>query len=422
MKRAPLLLCLASVATASGACGSCSDRKPDDGVAPRAAASAAASGSASAALVAEVLPRCRADGARAVIEGDDVVVGTASLSPSGLLVGLVRRVDGKRVGSVLRTSVDLGSVTIFDVGPSVGDDPPPSPRWKGGTPHLAYLVRKVVDGGATRGGRELRFATIEDEGVVVLSQTVPQQADESAAYDVAWPLVAWDEDALVGQGKLLPSHGVVRIQMLPDGKPRTVSPPSSDAEGPRLAKRKGGGWWALWLAQQPEIEDAGWRLEGAGDLRTWRWVEIVALDELGVPTSAVRRLSSERGHAVAFDIASADPELIVMVQDESETREGGGSRLVRYVVGADRIASADAADASLGQALAEVVAAEDAGWLAFRDTSDHAWIAPASADGLVLGTPTAEAALDGARVLAASGPSTIYVTAGNELRRFTCSR
>lgn len=409
---------VAVLAATLGACGSCSDKKGD--AAPAASASASASG-APLAATAEVLPRCRQDGARVIADGEDVVFGDATLSANALFVGHVRRRDGKRVGSVLRTNLDLAEPRTIDVAPSFGDDPAPTPFLRDGKPFVAFLVRKELDAGTTRGMRELRIAPLEDAAIGAVTATIIQQADESTAFDVAWPLVAWDEDALVPAGKFIPERGVVKVQALPDGKPHVVSPDASDAEAPKLARRKGGGYWLAWLARRPEVEDAGWRLEGAGDLRAWRWVELVALDEHGEPQSPVRRISPEKGHALSFAIAASDPELVVVVQDEAGATEGSGARIVRYAIDGDRVAAQDVIDGGVGQALAEVVTTPDAGWIAWKDTADKAWIAPATSAAAVAGRPTAETALDGARVLAAARAGAVFVTSGSEIRRFACS-
>ena len=90
-------------------------------------------------------------------------------------------------------------------------------------------------------------------------QPIVQQADESLAYDIAWPeshqgpaIVAWDEDAPPRPGGLLSDRGVVKVQLLGVGaKSRVASPESSDAEAPRLIARRNG-YWLAWLARRAE--------------------------------------------------------------------------------------------------------------------------------------------------------------------------
>jgi hypothetical protein len=421
MNRGVLVLLL-SGACAAG-CGSCSDKSSE---ATKPAPSSGPSASASTMAFAEALPRCRADGPKMSIEGEDVVVGDAVVEGEEIFVGLARRKGtAGRVGSILRVKTDLTGGRVIDIAPIHGDGASPSVFFKDGKPLVVFNVRKEIEAGTTRGMRELRIAPLEDNGIGALAASITQQADESTSFDVAWPLVAWDEDALVPQGKFIPDHGVVKVQSLPDGKPHVVSPDTTDAETPKLAPRggKGGGWWVAWVARKPEVEDAGWRIEGAGDLRAWRWVEIVALDGSGEVASPVRRVTPEKAHVVAFDFASAGERgesLAVIVQDEGAASEGGGSRVSRYVIESDRVGATEILDGGLGHALADLVPAADAGWLAWKDNHDHAWIVPASASFVPTAKPTAEATLDGARVLAAAGRSQIFVTSGGELRRFTC--
>jgi hypothetical protein len=418
--------------------------------------------SSSASVVAEMLPRCRVDGARVGVPGDDVVAGDAVTTPDALLVGVVRRQGGKRLASVVRASLDLASVKMIDVGATLGDDPPPSPRLHGGTVSVASYARHNADAGAGAGAltgnaagtsaaiaggtmtRILEIARLDGTSLV-REGAVLQQADESLAYDVAWPdhgapVVAWDEDAPMLPSQILADRGVVKVQVLGAGKPRVASPDTSDAEAPRLLARRGG-YWLAWLAHRPEpAEDAGAAAEGPGERRAYRWVELVALDAKGEATSPVRRITPEKGRVASFDLAtsppesgSGEPKLVVVVQDEAAVTEGAGERIVRYAVDGqkDRVESAELLDGGVGHALADLLplAAADPRamrWLAFTDTQEHAHLVPlGSALGLA-GAPTLEPSLDGARIVASGPPGEIVYAvgpaapAGVEIRRLVC--
>ncbi len=421
-----------------------------------ATASAAASGASGASVVAESLPRCRVDGARLAIPGDDVVAGDAITTADALLVGVVRRVGGRRVSSIVRASLDLATVKAIDVGATLGDDPPPSPRLRGGTVFVASYARAGAgaDAGITR---SLEIARL-DGAAFVREGAVVQQADESLAYDLAWPdgasagppIVAWDEDAPLLAGQLIADRGVVKVQILGAGKPRVASPDASDAEAPRLLARRGG-YWLAWLARRAEPgDDAGAAAaEGPGERRAYRWVELVALDAKGEATSPVRRITPEKGRVASFDLATiapssgggsdgGDPKLVVVVQDEAAVAEGAGERIVRYTIdGAkDRIESGEVLDGGVGHALADLLPlatgegsnAHASRWLSFTDTQEHAHLAPLGASLALAGAPTLEPSLDGARIVA-SGPATDIVYAvgpaagvpgGAELRRLVC--
>lgn len=401
------------------------------------------------APAAEPTPRCRADSQRLDIPGEDVIVGDAAIGPGGLLLGLLRVDGGRRRASVMQVSLDLSRSHVVDVGPALGDDPPPSPRWRGATPYVAFVTRPSVDGGSPL--RALRVAPVQGEALGLVEATIAQQADESTAFDLAWSedgpgLVAWDEDA-PSNGDASPSamalRGSVKVQGLPtpgsggDGAPRHVaSPETSDADQPRLLPRPGG-FWLAWLARRAEDDVPG--VEGPGDKRAFRWVEVVALDAKGEAVGAVRRVSPERGRAATFELARSGADLVVMVQDESAPSEGTGGRIVRYLVG-ERVEASEIVGSGVGQSLVELAPAEAstdaARWLAWSDIAERAHVAPLSPALVAAGRSSSEPALDGARVLAAARPGTLYALVGAggerssegqqpapqrpELRRFVC--
>jgi hypothetical protein len=435
--------------------------QPSSGASGAIVGATGATGSAS--VVAESLPRCRVDGARVAVPGDDVVAGDAVTTADALLVGVVRREGARRLASVVRASLDLASVKMIDVGATLGDDPPPSPRLRGSTVFVASYARSAGDAGvaaATSAGsaaadrapgtmsRKLEIARLDGTALVHVGSVV-QQADESLAYDVEWPkdgnappLVAWDEDAPLLSGQMLADRGVVKVQILGAGKPRVASPDTSDAEAPRLLARRGG-YWLAWLARRVEVgEDAGPAAEGPGERRAYRWVELVALDAKGEPTSQVRRVTPEKGRVASFDLAAGsadaggDPRLVVVVQDEAAISEGAGERILRYTLDAqkDRVEAGDLLDGGVGHALADLLplpslAAVDAGaprWLSFTDPAEHAHLVPLGAALGLAGAPTLEPSLDGARIVASGPPGDVVyaigpgAATGVELRRLVC--
>lgn len=450
MKRAALGAFALSVASGLAGCGSCDKR----GVEPADAGGASSSAAASAAVVAEVLPRCRADAQRLALPGDDIVVGDVAVAESGLLVGLVRVQDGKRVQSILRAALDLSKSGVVDLGVAWGDDPPPSPRWNGVDP-WGFSVARVADAGTrVRKLLALRLGVTDFS----VGGAVEQQADESTAFDVAWSesggglLAAWDEDAPHGSAKVdggADDRGFVKVQAIGGdaGRPRVVSPETSDAESPRLLPRPGGGYWLAWLAQK--VEDEGYAVEGPGERRAYRWVEVLPLDAHGEPAGPVRRVSSEKGRATSFELARSGDELLVMIQDEAARAEGGGARMVRHHVGAAGVDASDLVDGGVGHSLAEVVptAGGKAGarieldggaarWLAWSDVAERAHLTPLGASLLPNAPASAEPTLDGMRVLASvreaagdvlvvlSGPAPEKSHENDrgrpELRRFVC--
>lgn len=451
MTRLVLALLASGVATLSG-CSGCSRDPAAAADAGSANGSASALGSASApSVVAEVLPRCRVEGPRLALPGEDVVAGEAVLAPDALYLGVVRREGGKRLAGVVRASLDLSTSKMIELGPALGDDPPPTPRLRGTTPIVTGFARRAAaDAGAGDAGlgimgatRRLEVARLEGSGLVV-ETTIAQQADESLAYDLAWPegaaagagIVAWDEDAPPEVAAALGDRGIVKVQLLGAGtKARVASPEKSDAEAPRLLARPGG-YWLAWLARRAEAtEDAGphGNAEGPGERRAYRWVELVALDARGEATSPVRRISPEKGRVASFDLVrgATDAQVVVLVQDEAASAEGAGERMVRYVTDGDKVDSADLLDGGIGHSLADLLPASGPNrWLAFVDPQEHAHLVPLGPTLRVAGANTTEPALDGARVLGTAPPDVVYavgsagtteVTGGRvELRRLVC--
>ncbi|MEO7096876.1 MAG: hypothetical protein ABI175_26695, partial [Polyangiales bacterium] len=228
------------VATLSG-CSGCSRDQAPAAEAGTASSSAGPFGSGVVpSVVAEVLPRCRVDGARLALPGEDVVAGEAVLAPDALYLGVVRREGTKRLAGVVRASLDLSTSKMIELGPALGDDPPPTPRLRGTTPIVTGFARRAAaDAGAGDAGlgimgatRRLEIARVEGSALVV-ETTIAQQADESLAYDLAWPegagagagLVAWDEDAPPEVAAALGDRGIVKVQLLGAGtKARVASP------------------------------------------------------------------------------------------------------------------------------------------------------------------------------------------------------
>lgn len=418
-----------------------------------------------AAAAPEMLPRCRGDGPSIVVPGEDVVVGDALVTETQIAIGVVRKDGGKRVASVVVAPLDLASVKTIDVGASLGDDPPPALRLRlgGAQPqdkalYAAFFARKTgADAGAAQKipvgtpnvTRELAIAKLENNALGPAIGTVQQHADESLAFDYAWthgataPIVAWDEDAPVPEGKLGADRGLVKVQILGEAA-RVASPEGTDAEAPRLVARPGG-YWLAWIAKRPERpgrapsgesaatkDDAGYELEGPGEHRAFRWVEAVALDAKGKEASPVRRVTPERGHVVTFELTAAAGAAFVLAQDEGASSEGAGGRIVRHpldegAAGAKEKAEViHLADAGVGHALAELTLPSLGGprWVAWTDTAERVHVAPITADLKTSGPGSLEPAFEGARLLATGAGNTVYaavMTQGVSIRRFSCA-
>ncbi len=361
-----------------------------------------------------VASRCRPVGAPVPLgetsgAADTIAVGDIAVGERELLVGLHRVHEGRRVASILRASLDLTNVRRLDLGAPFGDDPPPLPRWRGRDPMVVAFGREASDGGPKR--RQLRISKLSDEGGMTVEMAFGQPTDESNDIDLAWTssgagLAAWDEDA---PGTA--SRGVITVRTLPEGSPRVVTVETTDAESPKLALREGGGYWLGYVAQRKQtIEHA---MEGPGEARTYRWVEVLALSASGEPLGAPRRVSAERGHVVAFDLVPSENGLLLAVHDEASALGDSGGRVVRIRFSGERVESSELAR-GVGHAGADLAlrpnaraGGREAAWLSWSDASDRPMLLALRAGMEPHGLPSVEPLLDGARVL--------HALAGDEL-------
>jgi hypothetical protein len=363
--------------------------------------------------------------------------GDAAIDASGLVaIGVVRAKDGggERIASVVTFALggDGGPVrpALVDLGPSLGDDPPPRPFV---LDHVLHAARTET----SRDGRRMLVAAlgaIEASGALAASPRqefarFAQTKDESLAFDVASEgssgLVVWDDDEA--------GRGVVRVARVPPapsardaGSPAAfgvVSPATTDGEAPRVLAdpSAGGGAWIAWIARKPELdagatESAGHFVESPAEAREGRWVEVARVDDRGALRAAVTRLSP--GRVSDFDLRRAEGGVDVLMRDEEGVTEARGAKLVRQHVAFDPRAPAHDAGAALaidppsvlvteGVGGADPIVIDDgaAGLLAFVDVAERARIVPiarpgAPAAGAIDAGASAEPTFEGGRVLA----------------------
>lgn len=352
-------------------------------------------------------PRCHIEGKDLPL-GEDTIVGDAIVANGALHLGVTR----KRTGAILKIPLDLSTQTATETGPIRGEDPPPSPR-AAGAAVLPVFYTNPREAGTSRD------LSIGDRG------SVTQQADESTAFDVAFPtegppVVAWDEDAPIPPGQFVPDRGRIRVQLAGETeKARVASPFASDADAPHLAPKKGGGLWLAWIAKKIENPDAGDAPEGPGERRAYRWIELVALDAKGNVVGPPKRITPEKGRVVAFDLLNLGPDVVAVAQDEAALTDGAGGRIVRYTIDENGAAKAqDLLEGGVGHAVADIVPP----WIAWSDLTEHTHLLPIAG-----GVGTREPLLDAARVVAADGDRLFAVTAvangpgkGLVLRGFVC--
>jgi hypothetical protein len=384
-------------------------------------------------------PHCRITGIGKLggpDEGQDLDVGDGLLTPGAALVGVSRTTGGSRLASVLRVPRQ-GEATFTDLGRISKDVPPPALFARDDD---LFAVARVSpdavngDGGSgivaeARGATVFRIAGTSFEPLITLP---PGGADPSAIAAVAAPVssplgavLVWDEDAprpasaMADLSANAPPNvrGTIRVALIgPDLRTLlrvdVASPDTTDAERPRVALRDGG-FWVAWIARQTEPrKDAAPEIEGPGQDRAYRWVEVVALDLQGKARGPIRRLTSATGHASGFVMAakgtsaeSLASSLDVYVGLDDEPSEGSGGGITRVTVGPDGTAhtvplvsdgvARDAAPWRIGEA--------SGGWLLYLDAAggaEHLRSFPLDGEGNPAGPSSLEPVLDDARPIA----------------------
>jgi hypothetical protein len=379
-------------------------------------------------------------------------MGDGLFALGDVFVGVSRTVHGSRLASIARVRQGEAKPRVVDLGRAPASA---SPSTLFVRDHEVFAVGRVVprlaagEGNPATHPQEPGAALFRiADGSVVSSPQIgtpellvtlpPTGADVSAIAAVAAPvgsplgaILAWDEDAaspasavadpLSGEGNEV--RGVIRLAVIgPDMRTLlrvdTPSRDTADAERPRVALRDGG-FWVAWIARKTEPrKDATPEIEGPGQDRAYRWVELLALDAEGKPTGPVRRLTTTTGHASGFAMAqrwtpgnSGGSPLDLYVGLDEERSEGAGGGVAHLTVGSEgppnvsSLVSEGVATRGAAPWLSPV--AGGTGWLFYvdaADTMDGTRALILDGEGNAAGSPSLEPELDGARPIAAALP------------------
>ena len=260
---------------------------------------------------------------RGVDQPFGVEVGEGVSHPGGFAVTLLHSDAQGTEGLVALIGLDSSSPSrSISLGRTFGHVNPPRLAARG-----EELVVALPDNDASNA--IIRIGKIDlkqTDPMVVWGASLRQGRDDSLASAIAigskGGLVAWDEwDQKKNRGTIRgarftladPSKVILRA---------SLSPPESDAEVPRLVARVGG-YWLAWLAVPPDITD---------DKTGQRVIEIVPLDQNGVPAGTPEVLNSTPSSISSFDLAALpDGTAVVSWREIQKTNVAGGHvlRLLR---------------------------------------------------------------------------------------------
>jgi hypothetical protein len=254
-----------------------------------------------------------------------IELGRALHLGNGLLLPYLAH-DGK----VLRAQAVLVSSTAtartFELGDVHGDSAPPEVALSG-----RRAVFAVMDHDAS--GESYRLGQVWlDQGAseVSLSAEIGGGADRSPSFDVAAredsALLAWDD------WDSTEARGVVRGAWVSEAfeQPKTVrlSPESTDVESPRVVLRKDG-YYVAWVANgEPEPNKPSAAAQGGGTLDepvvrvNRRWIQLLALDALGVPSGPPMDVTSRDGFVVGFDVVAGHSDSLLFAYRDDKSAPG----------------------------------------------------------------------------------------------------
>jgi hypothetical protein len=190
---------------------------------------------------------------------------------------------------------------------------------------------------------------------VIWGPEVSEGHDDSLAVDLAvsksHAVLVWDDvrgtsDDVRKSNVMLASFDVPTMRSLTPARP--VSGPKSDAGSPRVVQRPGG-YWLAYLARGQDESKKKPPASGEdeqddtpqGEAILPGWVEVVPLDENGIPTAAPRPVTPKKGYAVSFDLQLAEAGgALVLVRDDDTPLGASGGKLSVVLVSQGGISDA----------------------------------------------------------------------------------
>ena len=334
----------------------------------------------------------------AVRDGDDTdldsllpfatEVGQGVAFDGGFAAGALRQDGGTTRFVVVTTNRYASAWRTIDLGQSHGDADAPRVFARGSKLGVGILEPS----GATR---TLRIGRV-DRDSVQWGAEIQQGHDESLAFDIALGAVrgvaVWDDVPKKQKSSAIFLATVDPNSFDKPSKPVSVSPPTTDAEIPRVIERPGG-FWMFWLARMPNARgsdgDSENRFQAEGI--DHRWLEAVPLDEAGNLMGSPVQLGPKNGHVLGYDIAMlGDGSAVVVWRDDDTPSGSAGGQLYRVRLA---LGGVDAPELISDETSMMATPRVMPGWLAVADASGSTRLAPMGADGVLTDTLARETLL-----------------------------
>jgi hypothetical protein len=265
-----------------------------------------------------------------------VELGRATAFGGGFAVGALRDAEGGTVAAVVTVGPDGRDGKIVRLARARGDIDAPVVAASGDAVIVAMLEPNA-------GGRSLKTAKVVGDAVT-WGPELSQGRDESMAFDLAVgatrAAVVWDDPSADTKRSNIVLSTFDPASLRSATAPRPVSPPSADAESPRIIARPGG-FWLAYVAHGESAENAEPKPKDSakksakddGEDETDRgetigaaWIEILPLDENGAGAGVPRRATPKDGHVLAFDLELGEggSALLAFRDDDTPTGSSGG--------------------------------------------------------------------------------------------------
>ena len=359
----------------------------------------------------------------------------------GFAVGTQRQAEGGTVSMVATIGANAEDGKLVRLARSRGDFDPPVVTAAGSS-----LLAAMMEPNA--GGRAIRIAKIEGDRVT-WGPELAEGRDESLALDLAATgpraIVVWD-DVPAGHERSVIDLATFDVATMRGSGGRAITPPTIDADQPRLAPRPGGYWLSYMVHGDPPTEptaakddapdDAGAKPKGAGkkgetnpddsdteaagEAIAHQWLELIPLDDSGMATGAPRAVTPKDGRVIGYDLEDGEDGRAVVLYREDDTPNGSNGGRVKVItvelggVSEPRVIAEEGVGAGVPQLFAS--------WVVIHSMSGPVQIGAIGPRGEMAAELAPEKPLRHGEVIAASGDTFLIATPAGRAMKLSVTR
>lgn len=360
---------------------------------------------------------------------------------TGFAVGSQRQAEGGTVSMVATLGADGGEGKLVRLARSRGDFDPPIVAAAG-----SVILAAMMEPNA--GGRAIRIAKVEGDRVT-WGPELSENNDESFAVDIqasgSRALVVWD-DVPLGRERSVIDLATFDVATMRGSGGRAITPPSIDADTPRLITRPGGFWLSYLVhgvaktaptaenegdeedpkappkkpEKKPVRNDDDSDTEAAGEAIAHQWIELLPLDENGMSTGAARAVTPKDSRVIGYDLGPGEDGRAVLIYREDDTPSGSHGGRVKVIVaelggiGDPQVIAEDGVGAGVPQLFG--------GWVVIHSLSGPVQLGAIGPRGELTGELAPERSLKHGEILAADGETFLVATPAGRAMKLSVAR